>query len=137
MDTLSAERRSENMRRIKSKDTGPEMLVRRMLHAMGYRYRLHVKGLPGTPDVVFRSRRKAIFVQGCYWHGHDDPLCKRGRPPKSNLTYWSEKLRRNQERDASNLASLSAMGWKTLVVWECSLQDREALRSILTDFMEA
>src|SRR5215204_659207 len=105
------------MRAVKSRDTAPEMTVRRLLHAMGYRYRLHVAGLPGKPDIVFPSRRKAAFVHGCFWHGHD---CSRGaRRPKSNEAYWSAKIGRNMVRDEENFARLQAAGWAVLVVWEC------------------
>ena len=113
------ELRSRTMRAVKSKDTKPEWIVRRMLHAAGYRYRLHVKDMPGKPDMVFPARRKAIFVHGCWWHGHD---CARGaRPPKTNQAYWSAKIARNVARDARHLAALRSDGWKVLTVWECEL----------------
>lgn len=109
------------MAAIKSAGMKPEMMVRSMVHRMGYRYRLHAKDLPGKPDLVFRSRKKAIFVHGCFWHQHQDPACPDGRAPKSNLSYWAPKLARNVTRDARNLESLTAMGWKTLVLWECEV----------------
>lgn len=134
-DKLSAERRSENMRRIRSKGTKPEMLVRRLVHGMGYRYRLHKKGLPGKPDLVFASRRKVIFVHGCFWHGHELDTCLDGRAPKSNTGYWAPKLARNKERDAVNLAALKAAGWQTLVIWECETRDESALAARLRAFL--
>src|SRR5436853_1617813 len=118
-DKLSPEHRSENMRRIKSKGMKPEMLVRRMVHSMGYRYRLHKKDLPGKPDLVFGQRKKAIFVHGCFWHGHDAESCPDRRTPKSNVSYWSPKLARNRERDAEHVQALESAGWKVLTIWEC------------------
>ncbi|MBI5520462.1 MAG: DNA mismatch endonuclease Vsr [Desulfovibrio sp.] len=111
--------RSEIMGRIRSKDTKPELLVRRTLHRLGFRYRLHVKDLPGKPDLVFPSRRTVLFVQGCFWHGHD---CKVGnRAPKTNQDYWREKIARNRNRDVISAMRLVEAGWKVLVVWECEL----------------
>jgi DNA mismatch endonuclease (patch repair protein) len=114
------ELRSRIMRAVKDKDTKPEWIVRRLLHAAGFRYRLHAKVLPGKPDLVFPSRRKAIFVHGCFWHGHD---CARGdRQPKTNAAYWLAKIARNKARDAAHLADLKQAGWKAHVVWECELK---------------
>lgn len=124
-DKISKERRSKNMRRIRSKDMKPEMVVRRLVHGMGYRYRLHRKDLPGKPDLVFPGRKKVIFVHGCFWHQHGDPDCKIARRPKSNLDYWNPKLDRNVERDARNQAKLREMGWDPLIVWECQARGRE------------
>ena len=121
MDKHSFEQRSRNMAAIRSGGMKPEMMVRSLVHGMGYRYRLHAKGLPGKPDLVFRSRKKVIFVHGCFWHQHARAACKDGRAPKSNLGYWAGKLARNVERDAENLDGLTAMGWKTLVLWECEV----------------
>lgn len=134
MDHLTPERRSKNMAAIKSRDTIPEMLVRRMLHGLGYRYRLHRRDLPGSPDIVFPGRQAAILVQGCFWHQHDAAECG-ARPPKSNQDYWLPKLRRNVERDAKNLLSLAEAGWRVLVVWECEVQDKEALERKLVNFL--
>jgi DNA mismatch endonuclease (patch repair protein) len=107
------------MRAVKGKNTGPEMVVRRLVHRMRYRYRLHRKGLPGKPDLVFGSRRKVIFVHGCFWHGH---ACKRGnRIPKANRAYWTAKIARNKERDQDNIAALYTDRWGALVVWECEV----------------
>ena len=112
--------RSRTMAAVRSKDTKPEMLVRRAAHALGYRFRLHRKDLPGKPDLVFPSRKAVIFVDGCYWHGHD---CKRGaRMPKTNVEYWQAKIARNMKRDANNIATLEADGWQVLTIWECELK---------------
>ena len=111
--------RSEMMAAVRSKDTQPEMLVRRLVHGMGYRYRLHRSDLPGKPDLVLSSRQKIIFVHGCFWHRH---TCKRAHPPKSNTSYWEPKLERNRARDAEQLKVLQSMGWKCMVVWECELK---------------
>jgi len=118
------------MRAIRSVGMKPELLVRRLVHGMGYRFRLHRKDLPGRPDLVFPSRRKAIFVHGCFWHQHPDESCKDSRLPKSNGAYWLPKLRRNVERDAAAITSLRRAGWKTLVLWECELRaaDKVAIR---------
>lgn len=134
MDKLTPERRSANMRQIKSKDMKPELLVRRLVHGMGYRYRLHRKDLPGKPDLVFGPRQKAIFVHGCFWHQHAN--CGEGRPPGSNAGYWGPKLNRNVQRDAEHLTSLAAAGWRTLVVWECEAKNVEALRKNLRRFLK-
>ena len=117
--------RSRTMRAVKGKDTQPELTVRQLLHRAGYRYRLHVKDLPGKPDLVFPSRRKVIFVHGCWWHGHD---CDRGaRPAKTNVDYWSAKIARNIARDAKHLCALHDAGWRELTVWECELKSRNLL----------
>jgi DNA mismatch endonuclease, patch repair protein len=129
MDKLSAERRSANMRQIRSVNTAPELLLRRMLHRLGYRFRLHRKDLPGKPDVVFPSRRKVIFVHGCFWHQH--PGCREGRVPGTRLEYWKPKLTRNSQRDAAVQSALKEQGWRFLVVWECELKDTvAALRTV-------
>lgn len=122
------------MGRVKGRDTAPEMLVRRMIWSMGGRYRLHRDDLPGTPDIVMAGRRLAIFVHGCFWHGHD---CARGaRVPKANQTYWIKKIDRNRARDASALRALQADGWRVEVVWECALKDRAALAERITSWLE-
>jgi DNA mismatch endonuclease (patch repair protein) len=120
---------------IRFRDTKPEMAVRRMLHSMGYRYRLHVKDLPGTPDVVFRRRKKVIFIHGCFWHRHPNPACKLARLPKSRLEFWEPKLEGNRRRDEANLIKLKKMGWNVLVVWECELRDSEQLGNKLLRFV--
>lgn len=121
------------MQTVGTKNTGPEMSVRRLLHSLGYRYRLHRKELPGSPDIVFSSRRKAIFVHGCFWHAHG---CTKGKAPKSRLDYWAPKLDANKTRDAANVAKLNDMGWKVLTLWECELSD-SLLPSRLTSFLES
>jgi len=128
VDTISPERRSENMRRIRSKGMAPELAIRRLVHRMGYRFRLHRKDLPGRPDLVFPSRRKVIFVHGCFWHQHEG--CKVARVPRSNLEYWLPKLARNQERDAEHQRTLREIGWKSLVVWECEAEDENTPNQI-------
>ena len=134
-DTLTPARRSANMRAVKSKNTKPEMLVRRMVFAQGHRFRLHARELPGKPDIVFRPRKKCVFVHGCFWHLHDAPSCKDARLPKSNRRYWGPKLRRNKARDAGHLAALKKLGWKTLVIWECETRKPEKLKKRLEKFL--
>jgi DNA mismatch endonuclease (patch repair protein) len=121
------------MRAVRGKDTAPEMRVRRVAHALGRRFRLHRRDLPGSPDLVFARDRKAIFVHGCFWHGHD---CPRGaRAPKANAAYWSAKIARNKARDAAALTALAVRGWRTLVLWECETRPEAALRSRLASFL--
>jgi DNA mismatch endonuclease (patch repair protein) len=134
-DTLSPAARSERMSRVRGRDTGPEMVVRRALHRMGYRYRLHAADLPGRPDIVFRGRRKALFVHGCFWHRHPDPACKLARLPKSRLDFWLPKLDANAARDIENQNRLQAMGWSVLILWECALNDLAALDDALGTFL--
>jgi DNA mismatch endonuclease, patch repair protein len=120
-DVFSPEQRSRVMARVKGKDTSPELKVRRLLHRLGARFRLHRKDLPGAPDIVLPRRRLAIFVHGCFWHGHD---CARGaRVPKQNRDYWLGKVGRNRERDMQNRAALEALGWRVETIWECELKD--------------
>lgn len=119
MDKLSAHRRSALMARIGSKDTAPEIAVRAALRSLGVRYRLHARDLAGRPDIVNRKRRFAIFVHGCFWHGHS---CKRGTPPTSNMAFWNTKLAKNHARDRAVVATLKAEGWRVLTIWECELK---------------
>lgn len=135
MDKLTPAKRSENMRRIKSKGMKPELAVRSIVHRLGYRFRLHSKDIPGKPDLVFRPRCKAIFVHGCFWHGHELEGCLDGRMPKSNKGYWSPKLAGNKARDARNIATLEAMGWSVLVIWECELRDVPAVFQKIDAFL--
>jgi DNA mismatch endonuclease (patch repair protein) len=122
------------MRAVKGRDTKPELHVRRLAHALGFRFRLHREDLPGRPDLAFPRLRKAIFVHGCFWHGHD---CARGaRTPVNNRAYWVRKIARNQERDARALHDLQALGWTTLVIWECELRSPSALELKLRNFLE-
>ena len=116
------------MRSVRSKDTGPEMFVRRVLHSLGFRYRLHRKDLPGTPDMVFPRLRKAVFVHGCFWHGHN---CQRGsRTPRTNRDYWTAKIAKNRSRDQANRALLEAKGWGVYVVWECQIKNTQAFEKL-------
>ncbi len=129
MDHVNAERRSEIMAAIRGKDTAPEVAVRRYLHRRGYRYRLHAKGLPGKPDLIFSGKRIALFVHGCFWHGC--PKCRVGRRTvKSNTDYWSRKLARNQARDSFVKQALSTAGWNVLTIWACDVNDPAALRRL-------
>lgn len=127
--------RSENMRRIHGEDTKPEMAARSLLRSLGYPgYRLHRRDLPGTPDIAYIGRRKAIIVNGCFWHGHD---CKKGnRRPKTNQDYWIKKIQRNKDRDRRNREAFRKLGWNILVVWECELKDLEQLSVKLKRFLE-
>lgn len=125
--------RSAVMRAVKGRDTGPELLVRRLLHGLGYRYRLHGARLPGKPDLVFARRRKVVLVHGCFWHGHD---CKRGaRLPRRNADYWTAKIARNRARDGRVAEQLSQAGWRSLTIWECELKDRALLAERLRAFL--
>lgn len=125
MDRLSVAGRSRQMSLVKSKNTGPELAVRKLVFSMGYRYRIHKAGLPGKPDLVFVRRKKAIFVHGCFWHRHAG--CKKATTPASNTEYWLPKFARTVERDQQTLAFLHSSGWSALVVWECELKDTDAL----------
>ena len=123
------------MRRVKGRDTTPELTVRRLLTALGVRYRLHRKDLPGKPDIVMAGRRLAIFVHGCFWHGHD---CARGaRVPKANRDYWLGKVGRNRQRDGVSRAALEAAGWRVETIWECEMKDEAALKSRLEALLQA
>ena len=132
-DTLTREERSRRMGLIRSRDTKPEIRVRRLLHSLGYRFRVRGLDLLGRPDVVFLPRRKAIFVHGCFWHRH--PGCARTRTPKSRTEFWESKFRRNVDRDLEVMDGLTNMGWETLVVWECQTERIDELRPRLTDFL--
>lgn len=132
-DFMNQSQRSAHMAKIRSKNTKPEIKLRRMLHAAGYRYRLHSQALPGRPDLVFRSRKKVIFINGCFWHGHDCPAGQ--RLPKSNTEFWEAKRQRNQERDARQRSELAAMGWAYLDVWECVVKDEENLLTDVSRFL--
>jgi DNA mismatch endonuclease (patch repair protein) len=126
--------RSSNMRAIKARDTVPELRVRSELHRQGFRFRLCRNDLPGSPDIVFPSLKRVVFVHGCFWHSHP---CKRGkRTPKTNVQYWSRKLQRNARRDASVKTALRKLGWRTFVVWECQTRDLEKLMPRLRRFLE-
>jgi DNA mismatch endonuclease (patch repair protein) len=127
------ETRRKTMQAVKSKDTAPEMMVRRLAHSLGYRFRLHRKDLPGKPDLVFPRLHKALFVHGCFWHGHD---CARGgRAPKTNAEYWRRKITRNRERDAAHLIELRERGWTVAVLWECELKEPAQVAKRLKGFL--
>lgn len=123
------------MGRVRGTDTKPEMVVRRAVHAMGYRYRLHRRDLPGRPDLVFPGRKKVLFVHGCFWHRHPDPQCPLARMPKSRLDFWQPKLEGNRGRDLRNQQKLEELGWEVMVVWECQLRELEALKARIRRFL--
>ena len=135
-DTLSSAARSRLMKSIRGKNTRPELVVRRIVHAMGFRYALHRRDLPGCPDLVFAPRQKVIFVHGCFWHKHESSKCRLARLPKSRRHYWFPKLESNHKRDEKVKRALTALGWKILVVWECQLRDKEQLKNKLWRFPE-
>lgn len=154
MDNLSAQQRSQLMGKIRGKDTAPELFVRKLLHAAGYRYRLHGRipagrreqlrredpdarlpggKLPGSPDIVFSARRRAVFINGCFWHLHD---CAAGQhAPTTNARFWEDKRNRTRERDGQNAVALKALGWDSLVLWECELGDPQAIAETLARFL--
>ncbi|WP_288586512.1 very short patch repair endonuclease [uncultured Methylobacterium sp.] len=133
MDRLSPSDRSQLMGKVRGKNTSPEIAVRKIAHALGYRFRLHRKDLPGSPDLAFPSRRKVVFVHGCFWHRH--PGCSKATTPKTRIEFWQAKFGRNVERDARNERELKQAGWDVLVVWECETRDLAALTAKLQDFL--
>ena len=133
-DTLSAAERSERMSRVRSKDTKPELLVRRLLYSMGYRYRLHLRSIPGIPDIAFPNRKKAIFVHGCFWHRHEG--CSNNRLPKSKLEFWKPKLEGNKIRDGRKQLELIEAGWRFRIIWECETKN-PSLSEQMKEFLEA
>lgn len=133
VDKLTADQRSANMRRIRGWDTSPEMIVRRLVHGMGHRYRLHSPALPGKPDVVLVRLRRIVDVRGCFWHQHDG--CPDSHIPKSRIAYWRPKLAGNRERDVENARNLRQLGWKVLVIWECETKDQKRLAGRLRRFL--
>lgn len=133
MDHVAPEKRSEIMRLVKGKDTKPELVVRQLLHRMGYRYRLHRRDLPGKPDIVFASKKKAIFVHGCFWHRH--PGCRWTTMPKTKVEFWERKFESNVTRDSRTLAELKSHGWDVLIVWQCETRDLESLADTLQKFL--
>lgn len=134
-DSLTPSERSERMRRVRGKNTKPELAVRRLAHSLGFRFRLHRKDLPGKPDLVFPRYRAVIFVHGCFWHRHLDPICHLARLPKSRLEFWLPKLETNRVRDEHIRAILNEKGWRVLVVWECELRHTEHLGNKISDFL--
>lgn len=135
MDRLNKEQRSAQMALVRAKDTGPEWAVRRLVHGLGYRYRLHARDLPGKPDLVFPGRGAIIFVHGCFWHRH--PGCRLARLPKSRLGFWEAKLTANRLRDQRSERALRAMGWRVMVVWECQVANTERLSARIRRFLDA
>jgi len=136
-DRIDRERRSKNMAAIRSTDMKPELIVRRVTHSLGYRYRLHQKDLPGKPDLVFKSRRRIIFVHGCFWHQHAAARCLDGRMPKSNLEYWVPKLQKNMQRDRSNRAKLKKLNWEVLIIWECETKNIDKMSRKIDRFLSS
>ena len=134
VDTRTPEQRRRIMQSVKTKDTGPEKAVRSALHSLGYRFRLHRRDLPGSPDIVFPAKKKAIFVHGCFWHGHS---CPKGRGSKSRLEYWGPKIEANRQRDQRNAEQLAVLGWQAHTVWQCELSDMEKVVSQLGAFLDA
>lgn len=132
-DHVDSKRRSYIMASVGTKNTRPELVVRQALHRLGYRYRLHRRDLPGSPDLVFPGRKKAIFVHGCFWHGH---RCRWGKLPKSRLDYWKPKIEANRERDRKNVEALRDAGWSVEVVWQCELKAPEVAIERLVDFLD-
>lgn len=135
-DSLSRAERSERMGRIRGTDTKPELTVRRLVHGLGFRYRLHDRKLPGKPDLVFAKSKKIIFVHGCFWHRHEDPGCKLARLPKSRLEFWLPKLEGNRIRDKKIMADLEKMGWNVMVVWECQIGKKARLTARIKRFLK-
>lgn len=135
MDLLTRSQRSAVMSAVKSKDTVPELTVRKLIHGLGYRYRLHGKGLPGKPDLVFRGRQAIIFIHGCFWHRH--PGCALARLPKSRIDFWEPKLSANRLRDRRNERALRTQGWRVLVIWECQIAKTERLIARIRRFLDA
>lgn len=133
VDVLTDNQRKYCMSQIKGKNTKPEMIVRRLVYSLGYRYRLHVKSLPGNPDLVFSSRKKVIFVHGCFWHRHN---CKYGKPkPATRKNFWEKKLQGNVQRDKVNIIELEKQGWKVLVIWECEIKNIENVMERIINFL--
>jgi DNA mismatch endonuclease (patch repair protein) len=137
MDTLTPSQRSERMSRVRGTGSVAERRVRSLVHAMGYRFRLHGAKLPGRPDLVLASRRKVIFVHGCFWHRHPDPNCRLARLPKSRQDFWIPKLTGNRERDLRNEAALEDLGWRVLTIWECQLRDEASVKNEIRTFLES
>ncbi len=135
MDVFSKEKRSQIMSHVSGKNTKPELVVRSLLHKMGYRFRLHRKDLPGKPDITLPKYKKVIFVHGCFWHGHTD--CPRSKRPTTNKKFWREKLDKNRERDKASVNNLKELGWDVLVVWTCEVNNVFKLKSKLLSFLES
>lgn len=134
-DVFSKEKRSEIMSRIKGGNTKPELIVRSLLHRLGYRFRLHRKDLPGKPDIVLPRHKKVVFVNGCFWHGHEG--CKRSSIPSSNTEFWETKIKKNIERDKTKIRELKRLGWKVLIIWQCRIKDTDKVIATLEKFMNS
>jgi DNA mismatch endonuclease (patch repair protein) len=134
-DTLTPAERSERMSRVRHRDTKPEMRVRRLVHRLGFRYRLGRRDLPGNPDLVFPKYKAVIFVHGCFWHRHPDPTCRLARMPKSRIEFWEHKLNTNHARDLRVMTELERLGWRVLVIWECQSKDEEVMAQTITAFL--
>jgi DNA mismatch endonuclease (patch repair protein) len=134
MDIVTRKRRSLMMASIRGRDTKPELAVRRAAHGLGFRFRLHRRDLPGSPDLVFPGRRKVVFVHGCYWHRH--PGCRLAYTPKSNIAFWTAKFDRNVRRDSEAQAHLIELGWSALTIWECQTTDDSRLKRLLREFLQ-
>lgn len=134
MDHVLPEKRSRNMAAIQSTNTKPELAVRRLVHGMGYRYRLHAKELPGKPDIVFPSRKKIVFVHGCFWHHHQG--CRYATSPKTRMNFWNEKFAQNVARDRRNRLALKKAGWTVMIVWQCELKNSEKLARRIDGFLQ-
>ena len=132
VDHVDSAKRSLNMAAVRSKNTEPELVVRKLIYGMGYRYRLHWKKLPGKPDLVFPGKRKVIFVHGCFWHGHD---CIRGRLPSTNLDFWQQKIEKNKERDLQVRDQLESEGWNILTIWQCRLKNADEIKQTIVRFL--
>jgi DNA mismatch endonuclease (patch repair protein) len=132
-DTHTVQQRSANMRAVRGKNTAPEILVRSMLHRLGYRFRLHRRDLPGTPDLVFPALQCAVLIHGCFWHGHD---CPRGSLPSTNVAFWQTKIVKNKERDVRAKQGLKKSGWRVLAVWECEMKNKDRLQKRLVRFLD-
>ena len=132
-DIFDPEKRSEIMSRIRGRDTTPELIVRRIAHGLGFRFRLHRKDLPGRPDIVFPRHQAVIVVHGCFWHRH--PGCKRASSPKTRVRYWQNKFEDNVVRDRRNETALRDLGWKVMVIWECETRDHEAVAARIESFL--
>lgn len=132
-DTVNPEKRSEIMSRVRSRDTGPELVVRRIAHRLGFRYRLHRRDLPGCPDIVFPRYRSVVFVHGCFWHRH--PNCKYASSPKTRVEYWQNKFHSNVVRDARNETLLRNLGWRVMVIWECETKDHERVAERISSYL--
>jgi len=134
IDVFLPEKRSWIMSLVKGKNTRPELIVRSLIHRMGYRFRLYQKILPGNPDIILKRHKKVVFIHGCFWHGHKG--CLRSKRPMTNRSFWNKKLSKNIERDKRQQKELHKLGWKTLIIWECQIKNLDHLKRILADFLE-